>query len=98
MILGRLGHRRWAELPGYDHGSPESIAGHVPSSKVIPELIATEWLADVRGTERSLHTGPRWEAGGTSWLEHQSAMPNLPSYYFLHGPGMRPSTTEPSDA
>lgn len=79
-------------------GSPEAIAWQAALSELIPDLIATGWLADVRGTERSLHPGPRWDAAGASWLEHQSTVPNVPSYYFPHGPGVRPSTTEPSEA
>jgi len=79
-------------------GAPEWIAWQAALSELIPELIATGWLADVRGTERSLHPGPRWEAGGASWLEHQSTVSNVPAYYFQHAPGVRPRATEPSDA
>ena len=80
-------------------GSPEWIAWQAALSELIPALIATGWLADVRGTERSLHPGPRWEAAGASWLEHQATVPNVPGYYFKHGPGVRPSAKkEPTGA
>ena len=75
-------------------GSPEWIAWQAALSELIPELIATGWLADERGVERSLTSGPRWEAAGASWLEHQSTTPNVPAYYFQRGPGTRPSATE----
>jgi len=78
-------------------GSPEWIAWQAALSELIPALIATGWLADVRGTERSLHPGPRWEAAGTSWLEHQATVPNVLAYHFQHGQGVRPSVKEPSD-
>jgi len=79
-------------------GNLASNSGSDHHSALIPELIATGWLADVPGTERSLHPGPRWEAAGASWLEHQSTVPNVPAYYFQHGPGVRPSAKEPFDA
>jgi len=79
-------------------GSPEWIACQATLSELIPELIATGWLADVRGTERSLHPGPRWDVGGASWLENQSTVPNVPAYYFRCRPGVRPSAKEPPDA
>ncbi len=77
-------------------GSPEWIAWQAVLSELIPELIATGWLADVRGTERSLHPGPRWEAGGASWLEHQSTVPNVRAYYFRCRARVRPSPAKRS--
>ncbi|MHB8554518.1 MAG: hypothetical protein ACYDCB_02480 [Candidatus Dormibacteria bacterium] len=74
-------------------GSPEWIAWRAAVTELIPELIATGWLADARGVERSLNVGPRWEAAGASWLEHQSAVPNVRAYYFQHGP--RPAVAPP---
>ena len=79
-------------------GSPQWLVWQAALSELIPALIATGWLADVRGTERSLHPGPRWEAAGASWLEHQATLPNVRAYYFQHGPGVRPSVKEPSDS
>ena len=67
-------------------GSPEWIAWRAAVTELIPELIATGWLADVRGVERGLNVGPRWEAAGASWLVHQTAVPNVRAYYFQHGP------------
>ncbi|MHB1526076.1 MAG: hypothetical protein ACYCZN_07345 [Candidatus Dormibacteria bacterium] len=67
-------------------GSPEWIAWRAALSELIPELIGTGWLADERGVERSLNVGPRWEAAGAFWLEHQSGVPNVRAYYFRHGP------------
>ncbi|MHB1525053.1 MAG: hypothetical protein ACYCZN_02020 [Candidatus Dormibacteria bacterium] len=84
--------------PRLRSGSPEWIAWQTMLSDLILGLIATGWLADVRGTERSLHPGPRWEAAGASWLEHQSTVPNVAAYYFERRPGVRPSTKEPSGA
>jgi hypothetical protein len=65
--------------------SPEWIAWRAGVTGLIPELIATGWLADVRGVERSLDVGPRWEAAGASWVEHQTTVPNVRAYYFRRG-------------
>ena len=67
-------------------GSPEWIAWRDAVTELIPGLVATGWLADARGVERSLDVDPRWEAAGASWLVHQTAVPNVRAYYFQHGP------------
>ncbi|MDA8394963.1 MAG: hypothetical protein M0T72_06930 [Candidatus Dormibacteraeota bacterium] len=76
-------------------GSLEWITWRAGVTELIPELVATGWLADVRGVERSLNVGPRWAAAGASWLEHPSAVPNVRAYFFRHGPrpGVAPSPT-----